>query len=63
LQGLVAIANDGREMHKNIRAVIAADKSEALGIVKPLYCSHHVEPPCITKCPTVAGWVARSLMR
>ena len=30
---------DGREMYKDILAVLAADKTVALGVVKPLYCS------------------------
>ena len=34
-----AVALDGRVMHENVVAILTADKSEALGIVKPFYCS------------------------
>src|SRR5579864_880448 len=30
---------DGGEVHKHILAVLAADESITLGVVKPLYCS------------------------
>ncbi len=39
LQAAEAIRLDGGEMHEDILAVLAADKSIALGIVKPLHCS------------------------
>ena len=35
---------NGGEMHEDILAVLAADKSIALGVVKPLHCScFHVD--------------------
>src|ERR1700733_2388158 len=56
LQRFVAIAGNGGEVDENIRAIVASDEAESLGIVEPFYRSDHVEPPCIAKCPTVAGW-------
>ena len=34
-----AVALDGGVMHEDVVAILTADKSEALGIVKPFYCS------------------------
>src|SRR6266446_5243195 len=39
LQALEAARLDGREMHEDIFAILAADESEALGVIKPLHCS------------------------
>jgi hypothetical protein len=39
LQTAEAAGLNGREMHENVFARLAADKAVALGIVKPLYCS------------------------
>ena len=36
LQALEAITRDRAEMHEHVRAVVAADEAEALGIVEPL---------------------------
>ena len=34
-----AVALDGGVMHEDVVAILTADKSEALGIVKPFHCS------------------------
>ena len=39
LQAAKAACLDGRKMHENIVAGLAADKAEAFGVVKPLHCS------------------------
>ncbi len=39
LQAAKPICLDGGEVHENIFTILAADKTIALGIVKPLYCS------------------------
>jgi len=39
LQAAKAACLDGRKMHEDIVAGLAADKAEAFGVVKPLYCS------------------------
>ena len=39
LQASEAARLDCREVHKNIFAVLPADKAVAFGVVKPLYCS------------------------
>lgn len=39
LQALVALGSDGAVVNEDIRSIVAADESEALGIVKPLDCS------------------------
>jgi len=39
LQAAESAGLNGREMHENILPVLAANKTIALGIVKPLYCS------------------------
>src|SRR5438874_6312835 len=39
LQAAKTACLNGRKMHENIVAGLAADKAEALGIVKPLHCS------------------------
>ena len=39
LQTAETIRLDGREMYEYILTILTADKSIALGIVKPLYCS------------------------
>jgi hypothetical protein len=39
LKAAESIRLNGREMHENIRAGLTADEPEALGVVKPLYCS------------------------
>ncbi len=39
LQAAKTVCLDGGEMHKYIFTILAADKTIALGIVKPLYCS------------------------
>jgi len=39
LQAAEPASLDGREMHENILATLAADESVTLSIVKPLYCS------------------------
>jgi hypothetical protein len=39
LQALEAACLDRREVHKNVFAILTADKAVAFGVVKPLYCS------------------------
>jgi hypothetical protein len=39
LQAPKTVAADSREMHENVFASLAANKAEALGIVKPFHCS------------------------
>jgi hypothetical protein len=39
LQAAKAVCLDGGEVNENVLAILAADKTIALGIVKPLYCS------------------------
>src|SRR5437899_12715455 len=39
LQAAKTACLNGRKMHENIVAGLAADKAEAFGIVKPLHCS------------------------
>jgi len=39
LKAAESVRLDGREMHENIVAGLTADKTEALRVVKPLYCS------------------------
>jgi hypothetical protein len=39
LKATESIRLNGREMHENILAGLTADEPEALGVVKPLYCS------------------------
>lgn len=39
LEAAEAIALDGAEMHENVFAIRARDKSKTLGIVKPLHSS------------------------
>src|SRR5437870_12819551 len=39
LQAAKAACLDGRKMHENIVARLAADEAEAFGIVKPFHCS------------------------
>src|SRR5579862_4835355 len=39
LQTAEAAGLNGGEMHEDILAVLAADKTVALGVVKPLHCS------------------------
>ena len=39
LQASEAACLDCREVHKDIFAVLPADKAIAFGVVKPLYCS------------------------
>jgi hypothetical protein len=39
LQALEAACLDRREVHKNILAILTADKAVAFGVVEPLYCS------------------------
>jgi hypothetical protein len=39
LQAAEAAGLDGGEVHKHVLAVLTADKTLALGVVKPLYCS------------------------
>ena len=39
LQAPEAARLDGREMHKNVFAILAADEAVAFGVVEPLYCS------------------------
>jgi len=39
LQAAKPVCLDGGEVHEYIFAILAADKTIALGIVKPLYCS------------------------
>ena len=39
LQAAESICLDGREMHKYILPILAADETITLGVVKPLYCS------------------------
>jgi hypothetical protein len=44
LQAAEAASLNGGEMHEYIFAILAADESVALGVVKPLYCScFHVD--------------------
>src|SRR5437016_8830030 len=44
LQTAESIRLNGREVYKHVLAVLTADKSIALGVVKPLYCS------CFHRC-------------
>src|SRR5437764_9922851 len=44
LQAAESIRLNGREVYKHVLAVLTADKSIALGVVKPLYCS------CFHRC-------------
>jgi hypothetical protein len=39
LQAFEAACLDGGEVNENVLAILAADKTVTLGIVKPLYCS------------------------
>src|SRR5215469_3687634 len=39
LQAAESIGLNGREVHEHVLAVLAANKSITLGVVKPLYCS------------------------
>ncbi len=39
LQVLEAARLDSREVHENVFAILAADKTVAFGVVKPLYCA------------------------
>jgi hypothetical protein len=39
VQALEAACLDSREVYENIFASLAADKTVAFGVVKPLYCS------------------------
>ena len=39
LQALEAARLDSREVHENVFAILAADKTVAFGVVKPLYCT------------------------
>ena len=39
LQAFKAACLDGGEVNENVLAILAADKTVTLGIVKPLYCS------------------------
>jgi len=39
LEALESARLDGREMHENVFARLAADKAVALGVIEPLYCS------------------------
>ena len=39
LEAAEAAGLNGGEMHEDILAVLAADKTVALGVVKPLHCS------------------------
>src|SRR5258707_14940536 len=39
LQAPKTVCLDGGEVNKHVLAILAADKTIALGIVKPLYCS------------------------
>ncbi len=39
LQALEAARLDRRKMHKNVFAILTADKAVAFGVVEPLYCS------------------------
>jgi hypothetical protein len=53
LKAAEAVGLNGGEVNENVLAVLAADESIALGIVKPLYCScfHGVAfVPLVLKC-------------
>ena len=39
LQAFETARLDRREVHKNIFAILAADKTVAFGVIEPLYCS------------------------
>jgi hypothetical protein len=39
LQAAKPVSLNSGEVHENVFAILAADKTIALGIVKPLYCS------------------------
>jgi hypothetical protein len=39
LQALETTRLDRRKMHKNVFAILAADKTVAFGVVEPLHCS------------------------
>jgi hypothetical protein len=58
LQAAEASRLDGREMYEYILAVLAADKSIALGVVKPLYCSLFCHDVAVPLC-----WRLRRVQR
>jgi len=39
LQAAESVCADGRKMHEDVCARVAADKAVAFGVVKPLHCS------------------------
>ena len=58
LQAAKTVCLNGGEMDENIFTILAADKTIALGIVKPLYCScfHDVAVFLLLKyAPDLAG--------
>jgi len=51
LQALETAGLDGGEMHENVFASLTADKTVALGVIEPLYCSlFHM---CLYSCSFV----------
>ena len=48
LQAAETARLDGREMHENVFATLAADKAIALGVVEPLHCSLFHISSCVT---------------
>src|SRR5271165_3113365 len=58
LQAAKTVCLNGGEVHENVFAILAADETIALGIVKPLYCScfHDVAVFLLLKyAPELAG--------
>src|SRR6266436_3952767 len=62
LQALEAAGLNGRKMHENVFARLAADKAVALGVIEPLYCSlFHV---CnLFLCLSYAGGIGTSVLQ
>jgi len=65
LQGAEAAGLNGGEMHKDILAVLAADETKPLGVVKPLHCSlFHCFVPlrfwiCLEDAAVTERWVTQ----
>ena len=50
LQAAKPVCLDGGEVNKYVLAILAADKTIALGIVKPLYCSCFLDVAVFLLC-------------
>ncbi len=62
LQALETARLDGREMHENVFARLAADKAVALGVIEPLYCSlFHMCFVLMFLCDSYAGGIRKKL--